>query len=370
MQLPRLVLLNLRRHRVRAAIGAAGIAFGVAAMLSVLSVVLGAIGMFEKILSNDSQYLVFERNVSDLFFSSVRAEQLAAVRAMAAVRAANPVLFGIVSSPGYPVITCFGVEPDDPRVRKARWIEGSPEQWRECADSVVLGERAAGFLKARLGDEVEIGTGRFSVAGIIATANGFEDGGVFLELGRAQDFFQREDISSIIAVALQEGADGTLFAAEVARCFPGLIALENEEFRQGYSQFRILKSTGWAVGLCAFLLGGMGVANTMLLSVFSRTRELAVLQVCGFSKTQIGALILVEAAILALVGTAAGFAAGYGILEALKVLPRLQGYIQAVTDAWVWAAIFATAEITSIAGALYPAWYAMHIQPVEALRYE
>ena len=49
MNFSRLILLNILRHRVRSLIGSAGIAFGVAAMLTVLSIVLGAIGMFEKI---------------------------------------------------------------------------------------------------------------------------------------------------------------------------------------------------------------------------------------------------------------------------------------------------------------------------------
>ncbi|MEJ1973437.1 MAG: FtsX-like permease family protein [Lacunisphaera sp.] len=64
------------------------------------------------------------------------------------------------------------------------------------------------------------------------------------------------------------------------------MALENREFSQGYTQFRILHLTAWAVGLCAFLLGGLGVANTMVLSVFSRIREIAVLRVCGFRKAR------------------------------------------------------------------------------------
>lgn len=62
-----LIFTNLRRHRLRALIGVAGIGYGVAAMLTVLSLVNGAIGMFERILAVDSHYLVFEKNVSDLF---------------------------------------------------------------------------------------------------------------------------------------------------------------------------------------------------------------------------------------------------------------------------------------------------------------
>src|SRR4249920_23220 len=120
-----LVFINLRRHKLRALIGVAGIGFGVAAMLTILAIVTGAIGMFERILATDSHYLVFERNVSDLFFSSVTMEQVDAVRARPEVESANPLLFGIVSAPGHPIITCFGLDPADPRLARADWLYGS-----------------------------------------------------------------------------------------------------------------------------------------------------------------------------------------------------------------------------------------------------
>ena len=70
--------------------------------------------------------------------------------------------------------------------------------------------------------------------------------------------------------------------------------LENDDFSRSYSQFRILKTTAWVVGGCAFLLGGLSVTNTMVLSVFGRIRELAVLRVCGFSRSQLAQLIFGE----------------------------------------------------------------------------
>ena len=54
-----MVFTNLRRHRVRTAIGAAGIALGVATMLSVVGLLGGAVKMFERILQSDSEMVVF-----------------------------------------------------------------------------------------------------------------------------------------------------------------------------------------------------------------------------------------------------------------------------------------------------------------------
>ena len=365
-----LVFINLRRHRLRAAIGVAGITFGVAAMLTILAIVTGAIGMFQRILSTDSHYLVFERNVSDLFFSSVTAEQVAAIRARPEVAEAHPMLFGIVTAAGHPVITCFGIEASDPRLARAEWIAGDRATFGLAADEVYLGSRAAEFLQARAGQEIEIGRGRFRVAGIIRTENGFEDGGVFLPLATAQEFFHRGTASSVVAVKLRDESRGAAFKQEVETALTGLTALENREFSSGYSSFKILNLTAWAVGLCAFALGGLGVANTMLLSVFSRIREIAVLRVCGFSRPQVAGLIFAEAAVVAGLGIVAGLGLGFVLLAIVERLPQFNGYVQASVQPLVLVGIVVTAFATAVLGAIYPARFASRIQPAEALRYE
>ena len=370
MQVLRLVFTNLRRHRWRAVIGMAGIAFGVAAMLTILAIVTGAIGMFQRILASDSHYLVFERNVSDLFFSSVTREQIAAIRARPEVAAAHPVLFGIVSAPGHPVITCFGIEPGDPRLAKAEWRAGRAVDFGRSGDEVYLGSRAAEFLQARAGQTLAIGRGEFRVGGIFKTENGFEDGGVFLPLAAAQAFFHRGDAASVVMVKLRDERRGAEFKGGLEAAQPGVIALENREFNSSYNSFKILNFTAWAVGICAFCLGGLGVANTMLLSVFTRIREIAVLRVCGFSRPQIAGLIFGEAAAVAAVGVVAGFGLGGALLALLPRVPQFNGYVQAALEPLILLGIVATAFLTAAAGAIYPARYASRIEPAEALRYE
>lgn len=365
-----LVFINLRRHRLRALIGVAGIAFGVAAMLTILAIVRGAIGMFEHILVTDSQYLVFEKNVSDLFFSSVRDADVAALRARPEVASAQPMLFGIVSSPGYPVITCFGLAADDPRLAHAEWRAGRREDFGARPGEIFLGARAAEFLHANLGATVPIGPTTFRVGGIFKAANGFEDGGVFLPLAEAQAYFHRPGVASVVAVQLRARADGPAFKRAVEAAHPTLVALEDREFSQSYNSFKILRATSWAVGVCAFLLGGLGVANTMLMSVFGRIRELAVLRVCGFSERQVAALILGEAVAIAFGGLVVGGALGGAVLAVLPHVPQLQGYVQAELPGGVIAGIVAMALATAVLGAIYPARFASRVQPVEALRYE
>jgi putative ABC transport system permease protein len=366
----RLVSINLRRHRVRTLIGASGVALGVAAMFSVVAVVRGAIGMFEKILAHDSEMLVFERSVSDLFFSAVDDEDLATIRSMPEVEYAYPVLFGLVSAEGHPVVTCFGLTDEDPRLAVAEWTSGDRSAFGARPNGVVLGTRASEFLAAVVGDRIRLGNTQYEVAAVIHTDNGFEDGGVFLPLSTAREHFHRGDVSSIVTVKLRETSQVEAFRHRVETEVPYLTALENSEFNRGYSQFRILRATGWAVGTAAFLLGGLGVANTMVLSVFVRIRELAVLKSCGFSHGQVGALIVAESLVVTVVGAAAGLTIGVACTALLARVPWLQGYVHTSIEPAVLLAIVVVACVTGILGAAYPARFAMKIEAARALRFE
>jgi putative ABC transport system permease protein len=115
------------------------------------------------------------------------------------------------------------------------------------------------------------------------------------------------------------------------------------------------------VGGCAFLLGGLSVTNTMILSVFSRIKELAVTRVCGFSRTQVVGMIFGESLIVSLIGVLLGWGLSTGGLWLLREVPALQGYIEPRVG---WA------EVTAIFGAIYPAWYAARLKPASALRFE
>jgi putative ABC transport system permease protein len=326
--------------------------------------------MFSSILSNDSEMIVFEKDVSDLFFSNVPGEAAAQIAGWAMVEHAHPVLFGVVSSAGHPIITCFGVTATDARIQKAAWVKGDRGNFARHDDDVVLGARAAEFLSASLGSEVQIGHAKFHVVGVLKTANGFEDGGVFMPLAAAQSFFHKQGTSSVITVKLRNKDDAAAFKAMVKAKYPSLIALEDAEFTRTYSQFRILKATAWAVGGCGLLLGGLGVANTMIMSVFTRIREIAILRVNGFSQVQIGGVIFGESAVVSVSGAVTGLLVGSCFLYALKLIPALDGYIDPTMHPLLMLIVLALALLTGVAGAVYPAVYAMRIRAVEALRFE
>ena len=195
-------------------------------------------------------------------------------------------------------------------------------------------------------------------------------GGVFMLLPAAQRFFHKDGAASIATVKLRDKNAAAEFKRKAEQSFPGLIALENREFSRSYSQFRILKTTAWAVGSCAFLLGGLSVANTMIMSVFTRIREIAVLRACGFSKTQVALLIFGESGLVSVAGVFLGIALSQVGLITLQSLPLLQGYLDPHLEPSVLLRVALLACLTGIAGAIYPASFGSRIQAAEALRFE
>jgi putative ABC transport system permease protein len=364
----RLVLMNLLRHRIRTLLSVAGIAFSVAAMLTVVTILQGAIGMFSGILSSGAEIIVFERNVSDLFFSDVPSVAAKDLAGWPMVSHVDPVLFGVVSSADHPIITCFGITREDARLQNASWIAGDASAFGRSGE-VVLGERAAEFMSASVGSQVPIGHSTFRIGGVIRTHNGFEDGGVFMPLADARAFFHKEG-SSVITVKLRSRDQAAAFKKEVKRSYPNLIALEDAEFSRSYSQFKILKATAWAVGGCGLALGGLGIANTMIMSVFTRIREIAILRVTGFSNLQIAALVFGESAVVTTAGALLGLILGASALFALKLAPALHGYVDTSLQPGLMLVVVLLASGTGILGALYPAAFAVRSRAVEALRFE
>jgi putative ABC transport system permease protein len=124
------------------------------------------------------------------------------------------------------------------------------------------------------------------------------------------------------------------------------------------------------ISLLAVIVGGVGVLNTMLMSVLERTREIGVLRALGWKRRSILSLIFKESLILAFLGGLCGFGFGFGLIAVLQIIPGVGEFI---TPIWGWDIIgraMTIALLLGILGGLYPAFRATRLRPVEALRYE
>lgn len=124
-----------------------------------------------------------------------------------------------------------------------------------------------------------------------------------------------------------------------------------------------------AVGLAAvsLLIGAIGVANVMFVSVTERTREIGLRRALGARRRQVLLQFLLEAAFLSAIGGVAGVAAALGVGLLLTLV--ITGF-SAVAPAWAIASGLVTSVVVGLAAGYWPARRAAGLDPVDALRYE
>jgi putative ABC transport system permease protein len=118
------------------------------------------------------------------------------------------------------------------------------------------------------------------------------------------------------------------------------------------------------LGAIALLVGGVGIANAMFVSVLERRSEIGLRRALGATRGHIALQFLAESLLLSSLGGAAGVAGGLG---ATAVYATLQGWSILVPPVAIWAALAAAIFIGAAAG-LYPALRASRLSPTEALR--
>ena len=124
------------------------------------------------------------------------------------------------------------------------------------------------------------------------------------------------------------------------------------------------------IGFVTLSLGGIGVMNIMLVTVSERTREIGLRKALGATRLRILIDFLVEGCVLSFTSGIVGWAIAFGLSSALKLVKMPDMFPGLPVSMVTTVAAFGTLTVIAIVSALYPAWRAASLTPVEALRYE
>ena len=122
------------------------------------------------------------------------------------------------------------------------------------------------------------------------------------------------------------------------------------------------------LGAIAAVVGGLGVMNTMIMSVMERRKEIGLMKAIGATNSLIIRQVLAESAILSLMGGIVGLL--LGLLGAIGIGMVLGGMFSAIVTPGLAATGIGFALLLGFLGGLYPAKQATTLDPVETLRYE
>ena len=205
-----------------------------------------------------------------------------------------------------------------------------------------------------------------------------DDGLFFLPLTTAQKLVKREGKLSAIAVKLNDVSRIHEVSARLRGSMPAeYFVIGAKELGEGVlGFFAATRTIMFVMVIVAFGVSVFGIINTMLMAVMERRREIAYLKCVGARRGDVVKLISLETLTICLVGAAAGILIGSSITPLAGSMLRgtLVGYVPAgsIAQPSFDIALFSlfVALTTALLCALYPAWKAASIVPMEVLRNE
>lgn len=229
------------------------------------------------------------------------------------------------------------------------------------------------------------------VAAVLKEIGGFGVGGpsdssVYIPISQAQSFFRTEECNTII-VKLKNDDKATIdnVSKAIKEAFSDQVSVTSATAVLNIlsSVFSIIQLFLAGIAAISLLVAGIGIMNIMIVSLMERTREIGILKALGMKNQTVLLVFLCESVIIGLIGATIGIASGWVLANVVAVVFRGGGLLmgnQAATTGGMTITPLLTPTVTILAlvfgvgvsaiFALYPAWRASKLKPVEALRYE
>lgn len=357
---------NVLRAPLRSLVTVLGVAAGVALFAAVSAItgdlrqqIAGAIEAYHY------DVVVAERRAPSPFSSKITRAQMAALVADYG-DAVTPLTVGTLNEGWNPYALVIGV--DAAFVRRVALVAGRPM----AAGEALLGELGAQRLGVRPGVAVTLGDRSYRVAGIFRTGSRLFDGGVMVDNAEAQRLFAPEGGEGVYTLALLRSGDRAATArlgAELARAHPALRAIPATEFAGALRLFRVVDAFVGAIAVVALAGTVLVVANTLLMAVTERRREIGILMAIGWAPWRVLRLLLAESLLLCAAGAALGNVLGLGLLHAVNGIESVGfGWMPLRLAPALVAASFALTAAVALLALAWPAVVVWRTQPLAALR--
>lgn len=412
MSVLRLAWRNLHRNRTRSIISATAISLSFAALLVTFGLTDGSYRqvLTAAVKTAGGSVVVhaegWQRSRSSDLLVNAPAKVIEAARAIPGVREVIPrmIVLGLLSSPrgAEPVqLTGFDRDAQAALLDLAPFIQEGTFLAPEDGRPLVVGAKLARKLGVGLGDRVvltatdrsgELARALFRVTGILQPRSGVEDGVAFTSLAAAAAAVgageARTEIGIVLADDARRGEVASALAAAIGDAIPhGRLELLtwDQALPDLLGAIRADKAFAWLFGLVVFVVMGFGIANTLLMSVLERVRELGLLAALGMTPAGTARLLLAETAVLA----ALSVGIGYGLAASVHLflayvgvdLAALSGMefelagvtiqdvkLRSVVDPARWVMGGVGVVIIIVLSACYPALKAARLEPAQAMR--
>jgi ABC-type antimicrobial peptide transport system permease subunit len=269
-------------------------------------------------------------------------------------------------------VNASGAEPNIGRVIDVKWIAGGP---RLGPNGAFVSKDYAEKHDLQLGSPVDVETPSGTTLHVKLTGifdppkGGSPFGDVTISAARFDRAYPNpQNLFAFVEVKGDVTAANTTRLERALAAFPDAKIQTKSEFVKNQERgINILLTMLYLLLSLSIVISVVGIVNTLVLTVFERTRELGMLRAIGMTRVQVRRMIRHESIVTALLGAALGIPVG--IVLAVMVGRAIE--YPAFTVPWVTLIVFVVAAvITGILAAILPAWRASRLNVLEALQYE
>jgi len=404
LQILKMAFRDLGRNRRRTFFSALAVAIGLALLMLMSSVINGEMGnALRSAILLQSGHIQVRAETYDANKSSLKWEDLVEnpdtlagqIETLPQVKTATPRLFasGFLSTGDESAgVQIYGIDPDSSANDPYRQgLLSGDFITADDREGILIGQPAAEKLHLNVGDQVDLSVNTsngdvleqvFTVRGIFTTNTyAFDNATILMPISKAQAITQTDNHASTIFVLLNKDSDtdSVVAALQVA---PSLEVLTWRDLNSLFVEFETMANSYIAFFYLIILaITASVIVNTLIMSVYERTREIGILSAIGMRGGRILWLFLVESSLLAVGGVILGWLLGYGAISWFNVGGFYIGnmglsgmlvsntiYAEPVMNDIVSVTIM-TFIVTLLSG-LYPAVTASRLEPVTALRAE
>lgn len=373
---------NLTRQSTRVAVTVSASMLGLAVIVTAGGLVTSMTGTIKEMIhkSLGSDYLFVPPSVaiwgSNVGANPKFAEQL---RSLDQVDAVSTFRYAASQTNGQ-AVSVIGIDPVDfPKVSGLRFTQGDESAYGVLASGRDLIANGA-FLAAtgsRVGEDVDMlsanGKVRYHiVASAVDLLNAKVTTAYISQANLAADFGSMQDV--FIQINLKKGANKSIAAEnirELGKDYPQFKLVSGADYYATVtSQINAAFSAIYILFLVVALPSLIAMLNTLTIGVIERTREIGMLRAVGGTQQQIREMVLIEALLLAAIGTAFGILGGLYLGYVFVVATRVFFPMGYYFPQWGILAALAIGLSFGALAALIPASQAARINVVDALRYE
>ncbi|SEJ80242.1 putative ABC transport system permease protein [Deinococcus reticulitermitis] len=371
---------GLTRRPVRTTLTTLGITVAVASMVIFLSLgeglrqvftaELGGIGPDVQVsLSGFTQGLAPSPNLPE---TAVR--DISALAPELGIRAVTPVVMTVRGSLDvsqstvlYGLPAAQGIRAVFPNVDAAQGrVLSAADEGQGVA---VLGAKAAENLRLSLGSTLNLNRrNQVKVVGVLAPESGLTDSFIFLPIRTLQRAEGAEGRVSLVAVKLDDPRRARAVADTLAERLSLEASTQSDFLSFVERALRISDAVRFGISLIALIVGGLAVANTVMMGVFERTREFGTLRALGARPSFVRSLVLTESLLLSLLGGAGGLLLGLAGIGVVNLYTQnLAGIDAAALTPRLTLLALAISLLLGLFSGLLPARNASRLQITEAL---